>query len=374
VGERPRAVEGVVVIDSRFWQGRRVLLTGHTGFKGGWLTIWLQSLGAEVTGLALAPTPRSLFVDAEIGRDCRSNIVDVRDADAVKKVVLAARPEVVFHLAAQALVRPSYADAAATWMSNTMGTIHVLDALRACDDTRAIVVVTSDKCYEQGRIPEHAFGEDDPLGGHDPYSSSKAAAEIATASWRRSFFDAAGVGVATARAGNVIGGGDWAVDRLIPDLVRSAIDGREVPIRSPHATRPWQHVLDPLSGYLLLAQRLVDAPALHAGAWNFGPEHDASATVSTVASRFVAALERGARWRLAEDASLHEAAALSLDTTKAQARLGWFPRLSLDEALALTADAYRVAIDRGDQRSRIADQIDRHARTILLQPESAISS
>ncbi len=373
MGQRRCALEGVVVIDARFWKGRRVLLTGHTGFKGSWLTLWLKSLGAEVAGLSLAPTARSLFVDADVARDCVSRIADVRDAAAVRDIVAAARPEVVFHLAAQPLVRASYAAAAETWMTNAMGTIHVLDALRTCTDTRAVVVVTSDKCYEQ-RGAAHPFREGDPLGGHDPYSSSKAAAEVATASWRRSFLDARGIGVATARAGNVIGGGDWAADRLIPDLVRGAIEGQAVPIRSPNATRPWQHVLDPLGGYLLLAERLASSPARHAGAWNFGPAEAASTTVRAVATRFVDALDRDARWIVAEDASLHEAATLALDARKAHDRLGWSPTLSTDEAIALTAAAYRVAIDGGDQRELVVAQIAAHAARAAVQPEPALTS
>ena len=372
MGERRRAVEGVVVIDARFWQGRRVLLTGHTGFKGSWLTLWLKALGANVTGLALAPLGRSLFVDAGIARDCASHLVDVRDAAAVRGVVDAARPEVVFHLAAQPLVRASYAEAPETWMTNVMGTIHVLDALRTCADTKAVVVVTSDKCYEQ-RGAAHPFIEDDPLGGHDPYSSSKAAAEIATASWRRSFLDAHGIGVATARAGNVIGGGDWADDRLIPDLVRGALHGQAVSIRSPNATRPWQHVLDPLGGYLLLAERLALAPARHAGAWNFGPADSASTPVRAVATRFVDALDRGARWTVAEDASLHEAATLALDASKAHERLGWSLRMSTEEAIAVTAAAYRVAVDGGDQRATVVAQIAAHAARLSERPELVLT-
>lgn len=362
------------MIDATFWNGRRVLVTGHTGFKGAWLTSWLDMLGAEVTGLSLAPMPRSLFVDARVERDCASHFVDVRDAEAVRQVVITAKPEVVFHLAAQSLVRVSYAEAAATWMTNTMGTVNLLDALRAVPETRAIVVVTSDKCYEQ-QGAMRPFHEADPLGGHDPYSSSKAAAEIAVASWRRSFFDVAGVGVATARAGNVIGGGDWAVDRLIPDLVRSAIVGQSVSVRSPNATRPWQHVLDPLHGYLLLAQRLVEAPARHAGAWNLGPDSTGSTTVSAIAGRFVEALDRGAHWTaVANEGGVHEAATLALDNAKARGQLGWRPTLSIDEAIALTAEAYRVAIDRGDQRAVMRQQIARHAEHGVIGRGARIES
>jgi CDP-glucose 4,6-dehydratase len=357
-------VEGVVVIDRDFWRGRRVLVTGHTGFKGSWLTLWLRALGAQVIGLSLAPVGRSLFVDADVADDCESHLVDLRDVPAVGRVVQEAQADVVFHLAAQSLVRRSYAGAVDTWMTNVMGTVHLLDALRQVDATRAIVVVTSDKCYEQGSDP-HPFTESDPLGGHDPYSSSKGAAEIATASWRRSFFDAKGVGVATARAGNVIGGGDWAVDRLIPDLMGSVLENRTVRIRSPHATRPWQHVLDPLSGYLLLAERLRADPARHAGAWNFGPGADASMPVWAVADLFSEGMGGAVRWIADEGPSLHEAATLSLSTGKAQRELGWHPRLTIDEAIRLTAEAYRAAIwsphqRGGDPRAIVLDQIRRH--------------
>lgn len=356
-----------VVSDAGFWRGRRVLVTGHTGFKGGWLTLWLKSLDAEVTGLALQPPGKpNLFSEARIAGDCDSRIVDVRDACAVADVVRAARPEIVFHLAAQPLVRASYDEPAATWMTNVMGTINLLDALRAARSARAVVIVTSDKCYEQGGATR-AFREGDALGGHDPYSSSKAAAEIATASWRRSFFDATGVGVATARAGNVVGGGDWAADRLVPDLVRGAMNGHSVPIRYPHATRPWQHVLDPLRGYLMLAECLAHEPGRYGGAWNFGPGAEGSIPVADVAERFAQALDHGARWHVADDASLHEAAALALDVGKAREQLGWRPHWAIAETIARTAEAYRVVLDGGDLRRAMHDQIAAHAASLEVE-------
>ena len=370
--ERAGAVEDLVT-ERAFWQGRRVLVTGHTGFKGAWLTLWLHALGAEVVGLALAPVGRSLFVDAGVARDCVSCIADVRDPAEVQRVVDDADPQIVFHLAAQALVRPSYAAAAATWSTNVMGTVHVLDALVRSTATRAVVVVTSDKCYEHG-AEARPFVEDDRLGGHDPYSSSKAAAELAVASWRRSFLDARGIGVATARAGNVIGGGDWAVDRLIPDLALSAIEHRELQVRSPHATRPWQHVLDPLAGYLRLAERLHDEPARYAGAWNFGPGAAASLPVHAIVRRFNAGLREPIPFRFADDGALHEARALSLSTDKARDELGWRPRLSIDDAIRLTIDGYRPTIRGGDQRAVVLAQIAGYLQGSASPASSAASA
>lgn len=365
MGKRQGTLESVVN-DASFWRGKRVLVTGHTGFKGGWLTLWLNSLGADVTGLALQPIMQpNLFSEAAIAQDCDSRIVDVRDARAVADVVRAARPEIAFHLAAQPLVRASYDDASATWMTNVMGTIALLDALRETKTARAIVVITSDKCYEQAGAAR-AFREGDALGGHDPYSSSKAAVEIATASWARAFFEADRVGVVTARAGNVIGGGDWATDRLIPDLVRGAVKGSSVPIRYPRATRPWQHVLDPLHGYLMLAERIAHEPGRFGGAWNFGPDAEGSIPVADMAQRFTKALDRGALWHAAEDATLHEAATLTLDSSKAREQLGWEPRWRIAEAIVRTADVYRVALDGGDLRSAVLDQVAAHRGSLEM--------
>ncbi len=350
-------------MDADFWRDRCVLVTGHTGFKGGWLTLWLARLGARVTGLALAAeSARNVFVDADVAGACTSRLHDIRDLDAVRATVRDARPEIVFHLAAQPLVRASYRDPVATWSTNVMGTAHLLDACRASGDgLRAIVVVTSDKCYEQVGAPLRPFTEGDALGGIDPYSASKAGAEIVAASWRRSFFAHGDVGLATARAGNVIGGGDWSADRLIPDLARSAVDRTSVPIRSPRSTRPWQHVLDPLAGYLTLAQRLHRAPGDFDEPWNFGPDADASWTVARIAKTFVEALDRGARWQVAEDATLHEAAALSLDSSKSRSRLGWAPRFTTEEAIVATADAYRGALDGSPLGAIIERQIDAYS-------------
>ncbi len=324
------------------WQGRRVLVTGHTGFKGGWLCLWLQSLGAEVHGLALAPsTTPSLHELAQVDAGMQGRIGDIRDLATVRAAVDAAQPEVIFHLAAQPLVRASYADPVATYATNVMGTVHVLEAARACGRVRAVVNVTTDKCYENREWP-WPYREDEPLGGHDPYSSSKACAEIATASWRRSFLQAPGLpAVATARAGNVIGGGDWSEDRLLPDLLRAWETGRPAVLRNPLAVRPWQHVLEPLAGYLLLAQRLLAGGDAWARAWNFGPVEGDARQVGWVADTLAHHWPGSAGWVQDAQAQPHEAQLLRLDATLARVRLGWQPCWPLAHALAQVADWHR---------------------------------
>ncbi len=329
------------------YAGKRVLLTGHTGFKGAWLTLWLEQLGAQVRGLALAPEPESLFLTAGVASSCEHHIGDVRDFATVKAAVADARPDFVFHLAAQALVRRSYVDPLETLASNVNGTAHVLEAIRVSGRQCAVVIVSSDKCYEN-REWVYGYREEDALGGHDPYSMSKGATELVTASWRRSFFPPAklaqhGVAVASARAGNVIGGGDWAVDRIVPDCIRSLAKGEPVGVRSPHAVRPWQHVLEPLSGYLLLGSRLVgERAAQHCEGWNFGPEGDSARPVSALVTALVAEWGSGAWIDQSDPKAHHEASLLRLSIDKAHAKLGWRPRWAFDETIARTVAWYRA--------------------------------
>lgn len=348
--------------DRAVWQGRRVLVTGHTGFKGGWLSLWLQTLGAEVHGLALAPPSEpSLFVQARVADGMHSTLGDIRDPALVRRAVQACRPEVIFHLAAQPLVRASYEDPLGTYATNVMGTLHLLDAARACGGVRAIVNVTSDKCYENREWP-WPYREDEALGGHDPYSSSKACAEIVSASWRRSFLHAQGAtGLATARAGNVIGGGDWAEDRLVPDLLRAFEAGRPAVLRNPLAVRPWQHVLEPLAGYLLLAERLLADPPAWSRAWNLGPGEADARPVAWIADTLAALWGAGAGWVQDPGSHPHEAQLLRLDATLARVRLGWQPRWPLREALARVAGWHRAWSAGADARTLCLEQIQAYS-------------
>ena len=324
-------------MDVNFWRGKRVFLTGHTGFKGGWLALWLQHSGARVMGLALAPpTDTNLYTEARVADGLTSTLADIRDFDAVRGAMRAFEPEIVLHLAAQPLVRLSYSEPVATYATNVMGTVHVLEAARAASSVRAIVNVTTDKCYENR---EWAWGyrENEAMGGFDPYSSSKACSELVTSAYRNSFMSASGIALASARAGNVIGGGDWALDRLVPDALRAFEQGLPVQIRNPQSTRPWQHVLEPLDGYLTLAEKLwTDGPRFAEG-WNFGPADEGARPVRWIVERLATAWGEGAAWS-ADTATNHphEAHWLKLDTSKARQALGWQPRWNLETALAKT--------------------------------------
>ncbi len=351
-----------------FWNGRRVLITGHTGFKGAWLALWLHRLGARVSGLALDPpsTP-DLWSQLRLS-EVADHRTDLRDRAALGRILDRDRPEVVLHLAAQSLVRPSYGDPIETFSTNVMGTVTLLDAIAQTDHVRACVVVTSDKCYEN-RETSVPYIEDDPMGGHDPYSASKGCTELAAASMRRSFFQPARAGgapcrIATARAGNVIGGGDWSADRLVPDIVRGCLgDAGRVEIRSPNAVRPWQHVLEPLHGYLLLAQALFAAREGADRGWNFGPETGAERPVIEVASAIVAALGKG-RIELNETgANLHEAQLLRLDSRRARA-LGWAPVWNFEKTVKMTAGWYGNWASGNDPRHLCLAQIEQFERDI----------
>ncbi len=334
----------------RAYAGKRVLLTGHTGFKGGWLALWLRELGAEVTGYALEPDPMpSLFLAAGIARTCRSVIADVRDLGRLRAVLCETRPDHVFHLAAQPLVRVSYEQPLETIQTNVLGTAHLLEALRLEAHPCAAVIVTSDKCYENRERPE-GYREDEAMGGHDVYSMSKGAAELVVASYRRSFFHPAhlarhGIAVASARAGNVVGGGDWAKDRIVPDCIAALAAPRAILVRNPAAVRPWQHVLEPLAGYLLLGARLAvgaEDRARFCEAWNFGPRGEDARPVRDVVGALIRAWGSG-RWEDRHDpAAPHEAGLLRLDIEKAEARLGWTPRWRFEETFRRTVEWYRA--------------------------------
>jgi CDP-glucose 4,6-dehydratase len=350
VGQRQGALEG---LDVSFWRNKRVLITGHTGFKGSWLSLWLAQSGARVTGLALAPdTKPALFDQLGLAQAVDHRIGDIRDADLVAALVRETQPDAVFHFAAQALVLRGYKAPIETWHTNVLGTANLLEALRPLEKPCAAVLVTTDKVYENNEW-EFGYRETDPLGGYDPYSASKAAMEIAVASWRRSFFSGdAKVRIATARAGNVIGGGDWAENRIVPDMVRSLAVGLPVKVRSPGAVRPWQHVLEPLSGYLLLAQRLLEGGHEDLqDAFNFGPSHEAERTVREV-------VEEGLKhwpgtWVDASDPAMpHEAGRLALNIDRARARLGWNPRWSFATAVGQTIGWYRAAAGANAQTLR----------------------
>ena len=355
------------MVDQAFWRGKKVFLTGHTGFKGSWLTLWLQALGAHVTGFALAPdTTPNLFMLGRVSDGIQSIIGDIRDRALLANAMKEARPDIVIHMAAQPLVRESYVTPVETYETNVMGTVHVLDAVRQVPGVRSVVIVTTDKCYEN-REWEWGYRENEAMGGYDPYSSSKGCAELVTSAYRNSFFNPStyakhGVAVGSGRAGNVIGGGDWAADRLIPDIMRAISQGETVNIRNPHAIRPWQHVLEPLSGYLMLAEKLYTDGPRFADAWNFGPNDSDAQPVQAIVERLTSQWGDGAQWRLDGGNHPHEATFLKLDCSKAHARLGWRPRWNLNHTLDTIVAWYKSAARDEDLKTVTLAQIDEYTQ------------
>ena len=348
-----------------FWEGKLVLITGHTGFKGSWLSLWLQSMGAKVVGYALAPpTNPSLFEVAHVGFGMTSVIGDIRDLAHLQAVLTEHQPEIVIHMAAQPLVRYSYLEPVETYSTNVMGTVNLLEAVRHTKSVKAVVNVTSDKCYEN-REWDWGYRENEAMGGYDPYSNSKGCAELVTAAYRNSYFSAEkyqehGVAIGSGRAGNVIGGGDWAEDRLIPDMMRAITSGQPVSIRNPHSIRPWQHVLEPLSGYLLLAQKLYEEGPAFAEGWNFGPNDDDAKPVEWILDYLTMAWGEGASWKLDGGNHPHEAHYLKLDCSKAKSRLQWLPRWTLAKAIVQICVWHKTHLAGSDMRAMCLDQIKQY--------------
>ena len=355
-------------IFNNFYKGKRVLVTGHTGFKGSWLSIWLNELGAKVVGVSLEPySEKDNFVLSGIGNKIKADIrADIRDGEKMKEIFAQYQPEIVFHLAAQPLVRLSYEIPVETYQTNVMGTINIMEAIRATDSVKVGVMITTDKCYDN-KEQMRGYKEDDPFGGYDPYSSSKGACEVAIQSWRRSFFNPEDFGkkhhvsLASVRAGNVIGGGDWAKDRIIPDSIRALEAGKPIEIRSPKAVRPWEHVLEPLSGYMLLAQKMWENPTKYCEGWNFGPEQENVLTVWEVATAMIENFGYGELKDVSDPNALHEANLLMLDITKAKIRLGWKPRLDAKQTAILTSDWYK-RYKNEDVYSICIDEIEKFIR------------
>ena len=359
-------------MNNKFWKGKRVLITGHTGFKGSWLSLWLQSKGANIIGYSLPPpTNPSLFEDAHVAEGITSIIGDIRNLENLLSVVSKYKPEIIIHMAAQSLVRYSYKDPVDTYNTNVMGTVHVLEAGRHSDNLKVILIITSDKCYENN---EWVWGyrESDPMGGHDPYSSSKGCAELITSAYRRSYFSKKdnpnhGVAVATTRAGNVIGGGDWATDRLVPDIMRAIMEDRPVIIRYPNAIRPWQHVLEPLRGYITLVEKLWQHGEQSSGAWNFGPNDGDSRPVSWIADHLTKLWGDGACWESDLSHHPHEATYLKLDCSKAKSQLGWMPALDLTTTLQWIVEWNRAYLQKKDMRQVTEAEILRYEQLFQKQ-------
>lgn len=355
-------------MNSQFWHGKRVLITGHTGFKGSWLSLWLQQVGANVIGYALTPpTEPSLFTVANIAQGMTSIEGDIRDLIKLQAVMAEHKPEIVLHLAAQPLVRYSYKNPIETYATNVMGTANVLEAIRVTGGVQAAVMITTDKCYENN---EWVWGyrEQDRLGGHDPYSNSKACAELVTAAYRDSYFSQGSVAIASARAGNVIGGGDWALDRLIPDMVRAFSENQTVQIRNPNAIRPWQHVLEPISGYLSLAERLWNEGIPYAAGWNFGPNDEDAKPVSWIVENLSQLWGDSASWQTDDGDHPHEATYLKLDCSKAKQALGWQPQLTLFTALEWTVEVYKAYRQNADINALMTAQIERFQQLAQQEP------
>lgn len=350
-------------MDSLFWKDKKVLVTGHTGFKGSWLSVWLQNMGANLIGYSLPPpTTPSLFSIACLDKGMTSVIGDVRDFTQLQSVIAEHRPEIIFHMAAQSLVRHSYDNPVETYATNVMGTVHLLEAVRQVGCVKAIVNITSDKCYENQEWP-WGYRENEPMGGFDPYSNSKGCAELITSAFRNSFFnpedfDTHGVALASARSGNVIGGGDWAKDRLIPDIMRAISEGKPVVVRNPDSIRPWQHVLEPLSGYLLLAQKLFQEGKEFAQAWNFGPNDEDAKPVSWIATHLTQMWGKDASWKLDGKKHPHEAHYLKLDCSKAKSQIGWSPTWNLETTLHAIVSWHKEYLAQKDMRVVVTDQIN----------------
>lgn len=353
---------GSMKVNKDFWKNKRVLITGHTGFKGSWLCLLLSEMESNIFGYALdPPTTPSLFNEAKLEGLVSSYICDIRNYHKLLEIVQQCRPEIVFHMAAQPIVRESYNNPVDTYSVNVIGTVNLLEAIRHTPGVKAIVNVTTDKCYENKEW-HWGYRENDPLGGHDPYSSSKACSELVTSSFRNSYFNLCdyfkhGVGIASARAGNVIGGGDWAKDRLIPDFMSSMIKGEEVKIRSPYAVRPWQHVLDPLTGYMVLAERLYTNGPAYSEAWNFGPDDSESKSVEWIVNRFTDLWGKGFTYTIDQNPHPHEASYLKLDCSKAKAKLEWLPFWDIDTALQCTVEWYKAWINKNNMRKFTINQI-----------------
>ena len=350
-------------VNPSFWKEKKVFLTGHTGFKGSWLSLWLQSMGAIVKGYSLAPpTNPSLFVEADVATNMDSEIGDIRDLELLKESMLNFNPEILIHMAAQPLVRLSYIEPVDTYTTNVIGTVNVLEAARSCPNLKVIVSVTTDKCYEN---KEWAWGyrENEPMGGHDPYSSSKGCAELVTSAYRNSFFNTKDTAaLATARAGNVIGGGDWAEDRLIPDILKAFENSNAVVIRNPLSTRPWQHVLEPLSGYLVLAEHLFTFGQEYAEAWNFGPKEEDCKPVNWILDQMVATWGAGASWELDKNNNPHEAGFLKLDCSKAATRLNWQPKWNLENTLHSIVTWHKSWIKKEDLKQKCLQEITLYSK------------